>query len=102
MTHHGLNSTHEAIFSRVPMISYPFFSDQPGLAERCRELGLAIPLTDRPLERVAKDRVRAALAEFEERRESMAAALERARAWELQAIAGRDSVVGRITDLIAP
>lgn len=100
VTHHGLNSTHEAIFCRVPMVSYPFFSDQPGLAERCRQLGLAIPLTDRPRGRVTEDQVRAALAEVVKRRESMAAALERAREWELEAIAGRDSVVRRITGLI--
>ena len=30
ITHHGLNSTHEAIRELVPMLSYPFFSDQPG------------------------------------------------------------------------
>ena len=36
VTHHGLNSTHEAIFNRVPMLSYPFFWDQPGLAAECR------------------------------------------------------------------
>lgn len=100
VTHHGLNSTHEAIFSRVPMLSYPFFSDQPGLARRCRELGLAIPLANHPRERLTEDRVRAALAEFAERRESMAAAVERARKWELEAIDGRDSVVARITGLI--
>ena len=82
------------------MISYPFFADQPGLAEKCRQLGLAIPLTDRPRGRVTEERVRGALAEFAERRESMAAALERAREWELEAIAGRDSVVRRITGLI--
>jgi len=100
VTHHGLNSTHEAIFNRVPMISYPFFSDQPGLAQKCRRFGLAIPLTARPRERVTEDHVRAAFAEFEEGRESMAAALERAREWELEAIAGRDAVVRRVTDLI--
>ena len=100
VTHHGINSTHEAIFHRVPMISYPFFSDQPGLAERCQELGLAIPLADRPRGRVTEDHVRAALAEFVKRKESMAAALERAREWELEAIAGRDCVVRRITGLI--
>jgi hypothetical protein len=46
LTHHGLNSTHEAIFQRVPMLSYPFFGDQPGARARTQELGLAVPLVD--------------------------------------------------------
>jgi len=44
ITHHGLNSTHEAVFNRVPMISYPFFGDQPALAAKCRRFGSAVPL----------------------------------------------------------
>ena len=43
VTHHGLNSTHEAIFNRVPMLSYPFFWDQPGLAAKCQAFGIARP-----------------------------------------------------------
>ena len=38
VTHHGLNSTHESIAERVPMLSYPFQWDQPGMAERCQAL----------------------------------------------------------------
>ena len=55
VTHHGLNSTHEAIYHRTPMLSYPFFGDQPYLANRCRDLGLSVPLVDtwRTLERLA-------------------------------------------------
>jgi UDP:flavonoid glycosyltransferase YjiC (YdhE family) len=100
VTHHGLNSTHEAIFNRVPMISYPFFSDQPALAERCRRFGLAIPLTDRPRGRVTEDDVSAALTEFSKRRTSMSASLTEARDWELQTIARRDSILRWIADLI--
>src|SRR5262249_39279046 len=46
VTHQGLNSTHEAIFHRVPMLSHPFFGDQPALARRCQALGLAVPVSD--------------------------------------------------------
>jgi MGT family glycosyltransferase len=100
VTHQGLNSTHEAIFSRVPMISYPFFSDQPALAEKCRQFGLAIPLSDRPRARLTEDDVRAAVIEFMKHRESMRASLAKARDWELEVIADRGSVLRRIAELI--
>jgi UDP:flavonoid glycosyltransferase YjiC (YdhE family) len=99
VTHHGLNSTHEAIFHRVPMISYPFFSDQPALARRCQELGLAIPLTESTRAPLAERDVRAAISEFTRRRESMHASLSEAREWELDVMAGRHAVVRRLSEL---
>ncbi|HEX6765840.1 MAG TPA: hypothetical protein VF103_10195, partial [Polyangiaceae bacterium] len=42
MTHHGLNSTHEAVFNEVPMISYPISWDQPSLARKCQEFAFAL------------------------------------------------------------
>lgn len=100
VTHNGLNSTHEAIFNGVPMISYPFFWDQPALAEKCRQFGLAIPLTDSPRGRVREENVDAAMAEFFRSRESLRASLAEARDWELQVIENRDAVVRQITDLV--
>jgi MGT family glycosyltransferase len=99
ITHQGLNSTHEAIFSGVPMISYPFFSDQPGLSERCRGLGLAIPLTAEPRGPVTPEDVRAALGELAGRRALVRERLREACAWELEVIAGRASVLDRICAL---
>ena len=99
VTHHGLNSTHEAIYNEVPMISYPFFSDQPGLAKRCRELGLALPLVRAPRERVTAEAVESALAELSARAGSMRARLSEARGWERDVIIGRDSVLERISAL---
>ncbi len=61
VTHHGLNSTHEAIFQRTPMLSYPFFGDQPALAKRCQELGIALPLADAPRAPLGSTAVRSAL-----------------------------------------
>jgi MGT family glycosyltransferase len=98
-THQGLNSTHEAIYNLVPMVSYPFFTDQPALAERCRELGLAVPLADSPRELVTQQAVDTALAKLADSAESMHASLERARVWEREVIADRDSVLERITSL---
>jgi UDP:flavonoid glycosyltransferase YjiC (YdhE family) len=99
VTHHGLNSTHEAIYNEVPMISYPFFSDQPALARRCRDLGLAIPLAGAPRERVTAEGVESALAELSARAAPMRARLSEARGWERDVIAGRDSVLARISAL---
>jgi UDP:flavonoid glycosyltransferase YjiC (YdhE family) len=91
--HHGLSSTHEAIFNRVPMLSYPFFSDQPGLAARCRELGLAIPLADSPRAPLTEQAVETAFARLAESREEIGARLREALNWEREVIANRASVL---------
>ena len=77
LTHHGLNSTHEAIFRRVPMLSYPIFSDQPALAQRCQEFGIAVPLTESLRGPVAADDVRAALATLSASKDAIMARLDR-------------------------
>lgn len=101
VTAQGLNSTHEAIFNRVPMVSYPFFWDQPELAERCQALGIALPLGDAPRAPIDVQDVVGALDAIERRGGRMRQALEHARAWELEALAGREEVLDRILDLIA-
>ena len=96
VTHQGLKSTHEAIFSRVPMASYTFFSDQPGLAARCRELGLSLALAEESRAELGPSDLGEVLAEIEASREAMAASLEEARGWELRVIEGRAEVVDRV------
>jgi UDP:flavonoid glycosyltransferase YjiC (YdhE family) len=100
ITHHGLNSTHEAAFQGVPMISYPFFSDQPGMAKRSQELGLAVPLGTELRGQISAADVHAALSRLAAQRESMRERLAEARQWELDVIAGRSAVIQRILDLI--
>jgi UDP:flavonoid glycosyltransferase YjiC (YdhE family) len=100
-THHGLNSTHEAIFHRVPMVSYPFFWDQPELAELCRKLGLAIPLVERPQGIFGEEDVRAVLRRLADGREAMMVSLSRAREWEQAVIDGRPAVHQRIASLMS-
>lgn len=99
ITHHGINSTHEAILERVPMLSYPFFGDQPRLAARCRELGLAMPLAEGSAGRVAPEALPRALATLDADREGFGARLEEARGWELRTVAERDAVLDRILAL---
>lgn len=100
VTHHGINSTHEAIFQRVPMLSYPFFSDQPALAEKCRQFGIAIPLGSSLRESVTAQQIRAGVRQIADGRESLRAGLDRARGLELDVMAGRPAVLQRIKDLI--
>jgi MGT family glycosyltransferase len=100
ITHHGLNSTHEAVFQGVPMISYPFFHDQPGMAKRCQELGIAVPLTGELRGPVTAADVHAALCRVAAQRECMRERLAEARQWELDVIAGRSGVIQRILNLV--
>jgi MGT family glycosyltransferase len=101
VTHHGMNSTHEAIAHGVPMVSYPFFWDQPALARRCQELGLALPLA-RSLRGVfGVDEVQAVLGRAVDDRASLRAALARALGWEQAVMGQRDAVLDRIAEIAA-
>lgn len=100
ITHHGLNSTHEAIFHRVPMISYPFFGDQPAQARRCRDLGLAVPLVSVPRAPCEGDALLHALERLTDDRDAFTARLAEARSWELRTIANRGAVLDRLLALI--
>jgi UDP:flavonoid glycosyltransferase YjiC (YdhE family) len=99
VTHHGLNSTHEAIYAGVPMLSSPFYSDQPPLAARCQELGLAIALADEPRCPPDPGALAAALARLAGDAEGFAERLALAGEWERRTIAGREEVVDRILGL---
>lgn len=99
MTHQGLNSTHEAVYHCVPMISYPFFSDQPGLAARCQELGLAVPLVDTLRGGVSASDVHAALDRIAVSRTRMKERLAIAREWEIEIIRERPAVIDRMIGL---
>jgi UDP:flavonoid glycosyltransferase YjiC (YdhE family) len=99
VTHSGLNSTHEALFNRVPMISYPMFGDQPGLSVRSRDLGVAVALAGAPRAPVTDVDVDAALERLTLEAPAMDDALERAHAGELAVVAARPAVVERIKAL---
>jgi MGT family glycosyltransferase len=90
VTHNGMNSTHEAIFHRTPMLSYPFFWDQPELAAKCQQLGVAIPLCGALRAPLSVNDVHAAFARAVDAQESMKIALERVRAWELATLVRRE------------
>ncbi len=100
VTHHGLNSTHEAIATTTPMISYPWWWDQPSLARKCQQFGLAVPLTGSVRGPIGADDVNLALTELSGNREKMRANLAQALEWELEVIADRGAVVQRIAGLL--
>ncbi|HEX2965149.1 MAG TPA: glycosyltransferase [Syntrophorhabdaceae bacterium] len=100
ITHQGLNSTHEAVFHRVPMISYPFLADQPAMAKCCQDMGIAVPLSVELRGIVSADDVLSALLKVDERRNAMLERLSEARQWELDVIARRGDVIRRIMDLV--
>jgi UDP:flavonoid glycosyltransferase YjiC (YdhE family) len=99
VTAQGLNSSHEAIVSRVPMLSYPFHGDQPGIAALCEREGLAISLVDEPLAPLTHEVVRGGFERITLEHRGFEAALDRARAWELDVIAQRASVIDRVIAL---
>ena len=99
ITHHGLNSTHESIVHGVPMISYPFIADQPALAQRCQDFGLATQLTESPLDSVHPKHALAAINRIWDDRHRFGIRLDQARQWELKVIAARKQVLQRVLDL---
>jgi UDP:flavonoid glycosyltransferase YjiC (YdhE family) len=99
VTHHGLNSSHESIYHGVPMLSCPFFGDQPTLARACQDLGLALPLADAPAAEVRPDRLRRALDRLDGDRPAFAARLGEARAWEIRTARDRPRVLDRVVAL---
>jgi MGT family glycosyltransferase len=100
LTHHGLNSTHEAIFHRVPMLSYPMFWDQPSLATTCQDLDLALPLVEAPRGDLTPQTVRSALEAVVGQATTFRTRLAEAREWELRTVAERGAVLDRIVALI--
>lgn len=101
LTHHGLNSTHEAIAHEVPMISYPFVWDQPGLAAACQGFGLAEPLAAAVMAPIDERLVAAAVERVTSRRPEMRQALAIAHDWEREVIAGRPAVIERMMGLMS-
>jgi UDP:flavonoid glycosyltransferase YjiC (YdhE family) len=99
ITHHGLNSTHEAIYHAVPMLSFPFRGDQPRMAERTERLGLSVPLGQALGGPLTRERVDEALDAVEVLRGEMVASLEEVRGWELDALEARPRVAERILAL---
>lgn len=96
VTHHGLGSTHEAVARGVPMLSYPIFWDQPALAERSRQFGIALPLAERPLDPLTPPQVADAIAAAVAQRDAMVEHLTAARDWERRTIANRPETARQI------
>lgn len=102
LTHHGIGSTHEAVMRGTPMLSYPFFWDQPALAQRAQDFGLAMPLLPGTLGTEGKltpDLVVSAISRALERAPHMREAFVSARAWEEQTLRDRPAIARQIIAL---
>ena len=99
VTANGVNSTHEALFHQVPMLSYPIWGEQPLTARRCHELGLSVPLALDPLAPIDRNAVRAGLERLRTNAVARADRLSVAGRWERAAVDGRAAVVQRIVAL---
>ena len=101
ITHHGLASTHEAVAFGAPMLSVPFFWDQPALARRSAELGIALPLLSGvlPTEPLQPATVGAALQRVADGRTLMQERLAEAREWERRTVAARPETSRQIMAL---
>ncbi len=101
ITHHGLYSTHEAVLSRVPMLGYPFFGDQPALTSLAAGLGLSVPLVDAPRAPLTAAVVRAGLEDVVRRAGTMRVRLAEAREWELRTLRDRPAIAAQVAGLAA-
>jgi UDP:flavonoid glycosyltransferase YjiC (YdhE family) len=99
ITHHGLNSTHESIYSLVPMISHPFLGDQLAMATFCQEQAIAVPLTSKARDVIDTHRVEAALDRCRRDAPALEGALGRVRQADLDVVAHRPEVIERILAL---
>lgn len=83
------------------MLSYPFFGDQPRLARRCQEMGLAVALTPAPLEAIDPAVIENSLDLLRNQRESFAERLFQAREWEQRIIDNREAILDQVLALTA-
>ena len=82
------------------MLSDPFFGDQPHVARRGQELGLALPLADAPRGPVEPRSVEGADEVILARREAFTTRPDQARRWELNVIEGRAEALDRRLALV--
>ena len=99
ITHHGLNSTHESIYSLVPMISHPFLGDQLAMAGFCQEEAIAVPLTARARDVIDRRQVEVALDRCCNDAPALEGALRRVRQADVDVVARRPEVIERILAL---
>jgi UDP:flavonoid glycosyltransferase YjiC (YdhE family) len=80
------------------MISYPIFHDQPGLARRCQQLGVAVALTPELRGPVSVDLLQETIEKVRSMGQGMRDQLRTLREWEIETVERRPIVIKRILE----
>lgn len=103
VTHNGLNSTHEAVRKRVPMLSVPFVGDQNSLARQSSNFGLGLTARDTKScsqSYISADSLKLAIDRLVHDYITIQDKFDEAIEWDMNAIQMRPKVISSILEIL--